>query len=157
MSSIPGQRTKILHAAWHGLHTHTHTHIHTHTHTFIHTHTQNSNSYYFKLLNSRSVVPDSLWPQGLQLTRLLCPWDFPGNDTGVGCHFLLQGIFPTQGSNPGLLHCRQILYRVSYKGSPYICVRIQYLSFSFWLTTALSWSRILFINVGGKIKVANHY
>ena len=38
-----------------------------------------------------------------------CPWDFQGKDTGVGCHFLLQGIFPTQGSNPGLLHCRQIL------------------------------------------------
>ena len=42
---------------------------------------------------------------------------FPGKDTGVGCHFLLQGIFPTQGLNPGLLHCRQILYRLSYKGS----------------------------------------
>ena len=41
---------------------------------------------------------------------------FPGKDTGVGRHFLLQGIFPTQGSNPGLLHCRQILYRLSYKG-----------------------------------------
>ena len=39
----------------------------------------------------------------------------PGKDTGVGCHFLLQGIFPTQGSNPGLLHCRQILYWLSYK------------------------------------------
>ena len=38
--------------------------------------------------------------------------------TGVGCHFLLQGIFPTQDSNPGLLHCRQILDRLSYKGSP---------------------------------------
>ena len=37
----------------------------------------------------------------------------------VGCHFLLQGIFPTQGSNPGLLHCRLILYRLSYKGSPW--------------------------------------
>ena len=36
--------------------------------------------------------------------------DSPGKNTGVGCHFLLQGIFPTQGSNPGLLHCRQILY-----------------------------------------------
>ena len=36
---------------------------------------------------------------GLQPTRLLCPWDFPGNNTAVGCHFLLQGIFPTQGSN----------------------------------------------------------
>ena len=39
---------------------------------------------------SRSVVPDSLRPHGLQHTRLLCPWDFPGKDTGVGCHFLLQ-------------------------------------------------------------------
>ena len=36
--------------------------------------------------------------------RLLCPWDFPGNNTGMDCHFLLQGIFPTQGSNPGLAH-----------------------------------------------------
>ena len=43
--------------------------------------------------------------------RLLCPWDSPGKNTAVGCHFLLQGIFPTQGSNPHclcLLHCRQI-------------------------------------------------
>ena len=39
----------------------------------------------------------------------LCPWDFPGKITGVDCLFLLQGIFPTQGSNTGLLHCRQIL------------------------------------------------
>ena len=69
---------------------------------------------------SCSVVPDSLRPPGLQPTRLLRPWDFPGNDTGVGCHFLLQGIFSTQGSNPDLLHCRQILYRLSYKGSPTI-------------------------------------
>ena len=43
---------------------------------------------------------------------------FPGKDTGVGCHFLLQGIFPTQESNPGLLHCKQILYRLSYMGRP---------------------------------------
>ena len=49
--------------------------------------------------------------------RLLCPWDFPGNSTGVDCHFLLQGIFPTQGLNPGLLHCRQTLYRLSHQGS----------------------------------------
>ena len=50
-----------------------------------------------------SVVSNSLQPHGLQLTRLLCPWDFPGKNTGVGCHALLQGIFPTQGSNPHLL------------------------------------------------------
>ena len=36
-------------------------------------------------------------PWRLQATRLLCPWDFPGKSTGVGCHFLLQGVFPTQG------------------------------------------------------------
>ena len=42
---------------------------------------------------------------------------FPGNSTGVGCHFLLQGIFPTQGLNPGLPHCRQTLYRLSHQGS----------------------------------------
>ena len=44
-------------------------------------------------------------------------WDFPGKNTGVRCHFLLQGIFLTQGSNPGLLHCRQILYQLSHQGS----------------------------------------
>ena len=50
--------------------------------------------------------------------RLLFPWDCPGKNTGVGCHFLLQGIFPTQGSNPGLPHCRQTLYPLSHQGSP---------------------------------------
>ena len=48
---------------------------------------------------NRSVVSNSLRPHGLQPTRLLCPWDFLGMSTGVGCHFLLQGIFPAQGSN----------------------------------------------------------
>ena len=62
---------------------------------------------------SRSVVSDSLQPHGLKLVRLLCPWNSPGKDTGVGCHSLLQGIFPTQGSNLGLLHCKQILYHVN--------------------------------------------
>ena len=45
------------------------------------------------------------------------PLDFPGKSPGVGCHFLLQGIFPTQGLNPGLLHCRQMLYCLSHQGS----------------------------------------
>ena len=48
-------------------------------------------------------------------TRLLHPWDFLGKSTGVGCHFLIQRIFPTQESNPGLLHCRQTLYRLSHQ------------------------------------------
>ena len=50
-----------------------------------------------------SVVSDSLRPHELEPARLLCPWDFPGKDTGVGCLFFPQGIFPTQGSNPHLL------------------------------------------------------
>ena len=81
-----------------------------------------SNNHSKSVSFSCSIIPSSLWPHGLQPTRLLCPWDFPGKDAGVGCHFLLQRIFPTQGSNPGLLHCRQILYWMSYKGSPIIMV-----------------------------------
>ena len=46
-------------------------------------------------------------------STLLCPWDSPGKNTGVGCHFLLQGIFPTQDLNPSFLHCRWILYPLS--------------------------------------------
>ena len=51
-----------------------------------------------------SVMSDSLWPHGLQPTRHLCPWNFPGKSTGADCHFLLQGIFLTQGSNLLLLY-----------------------------------------------------
>ena len=51
-----------------------------------------------------SATTDSLQPHGLKPTRLHCSWDFPGKDTGMGCHFLLQGIFLTQGSNPCLFH-----------------------------------------------------
>ena len=57
--------------------------------------------------------------------QLLCPWNVPGKNTGVGCHFILQGIFPTQGSNPDLLHllhCRWILYLLSYGESPSLFV-----------------------------------
>ena len=59
---------------------------------------------------SLSVVSNSCDPMDWEPTRLLCPWDSPGKNTGVGCHCLLQGIFPTRGSNLGLLHCRKILY-----------------------------------------------
>ena len=61
---------------------------------------------------SCSVVSDSLQPHGLY-----SPWNSPGQNTGVGSFSLLQGIFPTQGSNPGLLGCRWILYQLSYQGS----------------------------------------
>ena len=53
-----------------------------------------------------SVVSDSLGPHGLEPTRLLCPWNFPGKNTGVGCHFFFQGIFATQELNLCLL-CQQ--------------------------------------------------
>ena len=59
---------------------------------------------------SRSVMSNSLRPHRLHSTRLLCPWESPRKNTGVGCHSLLQGIFLTQGSHPRLLHWRQILY-----------------------------------------------
>ena len=62
---------------------------------------------------SRSVVSDSLQPNGLH-----SPWNSPGQNTGVGSLSLLQVIFPTQGSNPGLPHCRRILYQLSHEGSP---------------------------------------
>ena len=58
---------------------------------------------------NHSVMFDSLWPHGLYN-----PWNSSGQNTGVGSLSLLQGIFPTQRSNPGLRHCRQILYQLSY-------------------------------------------
>ena len=64
---------------------------------------------YFRTVSeSYSVVSDSLRPHGLY-----CPWNSAGQNTGVASLSLLQGIFPTQGSNPGLLHCRQILYQLT--------------------------------------------
>ena len=54
----------------------------------------------------------------LQPHGLYSPWNSPGQNTRVGSLSLLQGIFPTRGSNPGLPHCRQILYQLSHKGSP---------------------------------------
>ena len=62
---------------------------------------------------SRSVVSDSLRPHGLY-----SPWNSPGQNTGVGSLSLLQGIFATQGPNPGLPHCRWILHQLSHEGIP---------------------------------------
>ena len=67
---------------------------------------------------SHSVMSDSLRPHGL--------YNSPGQNMGVGSLSLLQGIFPTQGWNPGLLHCRQILYLLSHKGSPRILEWVAY-------------------------------
>ena len=71
-----------------------------------------------KMCVSGSVISDSLWPHGLYPARFLCPWNSPGKNTEVGCHSILQGVFPTQGWNPGLPHCRRILYHLSHQGRP---------------------------------------
>ena len=65
---------------------------------------------------------------GLYPSRLLCPWDSPGKNTGVGCHALLQGIFPTQGSNPGFPHCRRILYHIEPPGKPHSAHRVMHVT-----------------------------
>ena len=67
---------------------------------------------------------------------LYSPWSSPGQNTGVGSHSLLQGIFPIKGSNPGLPHCRRILYQLSHKGSPRI---LEWVAYPF--LTRSSWVR----------------
>ena len=85
--------------------------------------------------------------------RIPCPLNSPGKNTGVGCHSLLQGIFPTQGSNPSLLHCRQILYHLSYPGSKYfICL--------YWISRFLWLEFVLFIFLSQpvtKLSMVNKY
>ena len=83
-----------------------------------------------------SVVSDSLWPHGLH-----SPWNSPGQNTGVGSLSLLQGIFPTQGSNPDLPHCRWVLYHLSHKGSPRILEWVAYL-FSSGSSQPRNWTRV---------------
>ena len=65
---------------------------------------------------SHSVMSDSLWPHDCSLPSSSVHGDSPGKNTRVGCHGLLLGMFPTQGLNSGILHCRQILYQLSHKG-----------------------------------------
>ena len=75
---------------------------------------------------SCSVASESLRPHGP------CnPWNSPGQNTGVGSLSLLQGIFPNQGSNPSLPHCRWILYQQSHKGGPFHCTDIPYFVYHF--------------------------
>ena len=77
--------------------------------------------FFFTESESCSLVSNSLQPHGLH-----SPWNSPGQNTGVGSLSLLQGIIPTQGSNPGLPHCEQLLYQLSHKGSPRIPEWIAY-------------------------------
>ena len=85
---------------------------------------------------SRSVMSDSLQPH-----ELYSPWNSPGQNTGVGSLSLLQGIFPTQGSNPGLPYCRQILYQLSHKGSPRVLEWVAY-PFSSRSSWPRNWTRV---------------
>ena len=71
-------------------------------------------------MKNQSVMSDSSRPHELWSTRLLCPWNSPGKNTGVGSHPLLQEIFLTQRLNPSLLRCRQILDCLTHLGSPSI-------------------------------------
>ena len=81
----------------------------THTHTHTHTHPPNNCSRDETVKVQVTQSCPTLQPCGLYPAKLLCPWNSPGKNTGVGCHFPFQGIFPTQGLNLGLLHfCRQI-------------------------------------------------
>ena len=81
----------------------------------------NSAEHVFSESESHSVVSNSLRPHGLY-----SPWNSPGQNTGVGSLSLLQGIIPTQGLNPGLPHCRRILYQLIHKGSQSILARVAY-------------------------------
>ena len=92
-------------------------------------------------------MPNSLQPHGLWPARLLCPWNSPGKNTGVASHSFLQGIFPTQGSNPGFLHCRQIPYCLGHEGLHILLLLknlephcwLFYITYRYWLRTD-SWS-----------------
>ena len=82
---------------------------------------------------NHSVMSDSLRPHAVYIYS---PWNSPDQNTGVGSLSLLQGIFPTQGSNPGLPHCRQILYQLSHKGSRRI---LEWVAYPF--SSGYSWPR----------------
>ena len=84
---------------------------------------------------SNSLQLHELWP-----TRLLCPWNSPGKNTGMGSHFLLQGIFLTQGLILGLLHSRQIPYHLSYREVPIPWYGYIYISFPLgWKQLWVEW------------------
>ena len=85
---------------------------------------------------SHSVMSDTVWPHGLY-----SPYNSPGQNTGVGSLSLLQGVFPTQGSNPGLPHCRQILYQLSHQRSPRILKWVAH-SFSSRSSWPRNWTRV---------------
>ena len=89
--------------------------------------------YYHSESENRSVTSNSLRPHGLYN-----PWNSPGQNTRVGSLSIFQGIFPTQGLNPGLPHCRWILYQLSHKGSPPLKIGKKIFCFFDHITTYLN-------------------
>ena len=117
--------------------TYIHTYVRTCVHTYVHTYvylqlihfavqknlTQHCKATMCCAVLSHSVVSDSLQPMACSPSGSSVYGDSPGKNTAVGCHALLQRILPTQGLNPGLLHCRQILYYLSHQGSNYMPIK----------------------------------
>ena len=105
-----------------------------------------------KVSESCSVASDSLQPHGLYN-----PWNSPGQNTGVGILSFLQGMFPTQGSNPGLPHCIWILYQLSHKGSPWNHVNLVFLETVNILKMMLSLSFFSYVSPDTKYVTASGY
>ena len=91
---------------------------------------------------SHQIMSNCLGPHGLQPTRLLCPWNIPGEHTGMDCHFLLQGIFLSKGSNSGFPRCRQTLYRLSHQVSPQKTLCCAVLSYSVMSDSVTPWTAV---------------
>ena len=81
---------------------------------------------FFQLKSKFLEVQDQVLNVHISHQDLYSPWNSLGQKTGMGSCSLLQGIFPTQGLNPGLPHCRQILYKLNYQGSPRLKMQVNY-------------------------------
>ena len=108
----------------------------------------------FKPMRSKGKLP--LFIQLLMLllpSRHLCPWDFPGKNTAVRCHFLLQGIFPTQGSNWCLLHWQVDSLLLSHQGSPAIDRHLHYFQFAAIMNKATMNSKRILLYLDGMTSI----
>ena len=95
-------------------------------------------------------MSNSLQPKGLYPTRILCPCNFPGKNTGVGFHFLLQGIFPTQESNLCLLHWQEDSLPLNHQGGPWcVCRLLLCLSYYLYCCYEHLWCKYLQISIWG--------